>query len=399
MKTERISGVEVIVEETFGGEQLEQLREQVLKKVASQVNIPGFRKGHAPLALVKNYVNPEYLEDLLRDDLLDTVLHEAAQEIKQQIYKVEVLEMNLADEGYVKAKLELLPTVDLDQVNFGELPKYEEPVVQEEEVNNVIDRLLEDQAIVRSVEVEKPEDGHMAEIEWALLDDQGNPLRPRRTTIEIGKEEFLEGTDAMLKEMTVGEERLMETPDKAAKLKIKLLDIKAKAKPELTDELAKSIGFENVEALRNAAEEEIRRYKAEETTSKWFEGVLDTVAQKLNVELPPSMVDEEYKERFDNFVSSLERQGLTLESYCTQIGKSIEEVQNDIRENVRRSLLHYLLSEVLRAYLGVKVEREEINEYTSKRDGISSKEAEYQIGMAKLIEALKAKTSGKEVEE
>jgi len=85
--------------------------------------------------------------------------------------------------------------------------------------------------------VEKPEDGYLAEIEWALLDEQGNPLKPRRTTIEIGKEEFLEGTDDLLKSMTVGKKKPWH-PDGESQIRIKLLDIKGKVKPELTDELA-----------------------------------------------------------------------------------------------------------------------------------------------------------------
>jgi len=71
----------------------------------------------------------------------------------------------------------------------------------------------------------------------------------------------------------VGEEKTMATPDGESQIRIKLLDIKGKVKPELTDELAADLGFENVENLRKAAEEEIRRYKLDQYVDEWLNNV------------------------------------------------------------------------------------------------------------------------------
>jgi trigger factor len=243
------------------------------------------------------------------------------------------------------------------------------------------------------VEVEKPEDGYLAEIEWALLDEQGNPLKPRRTTIEIGKEEFLEGTDDLLKSMTVGEEKNMATPDGQSQIRIKLLDIKGKVKPELTDELAADLGFENVENLRKTAEEEIGRYKQDQYVDEWLNNVLDDIAEQLEIQLPPSMIEDEYEHRYEEFINMLENSGLNLESYASQVQKNPDEVLTEIRENVRNSLKRYFVLEFLKSALGIEADEAEVNEYLKTRQGINRQEASYNVELEKLIEVLKEKVS------
>jgi len=394
MNLNKISSVEVSVEETYEGEQFQNIENKTLEKLARSVQIPGFRKGKAPVNLVRNYVNQSYLQEMLVDEIVDDVLRSVASELEAPVYKVHIKESSIEEQkAYIKMVIELLPQPRFDDIDFSELPPYEEPKVTEEEIEDVVDHLLEDQSVIRSVEVEKPEDGYLAEIEWALLDEQGNPLKPRRTTIEIGKEEFLEGTDDLLKSMTVGEEKTMATPDGESQIRIKLLDIKGKVKPELTDELAADLGFENVENLRKAAEEEIRRYKLDQYVDEWLNNVLDNIAEQLEIQLPPSMIEDEYEHRYEEFINMLENSGLNLESYASQVQKTPDEVLTEIRENVTKSLKRYFVLEFLKSALGIEADEAEVNEYLKTRQGINRQEARYNVELEKLIEVLKEKVS------
>lgn len=394
MNLNKISSVEVSVEETYEGEQFQNIENKTLEKLARRVQIPGFRKGKAPVNLVRNYVNQSYLQEMLVDEIVDDVLRSVASELEAPVYKVHIKESNIEEQkAYIKMVIELLPQPRFDDIDFSKLSPYEEPKVTEEEIEDVVDHLLEDQSAIRSVEVEKPEDGYLAEIEWALLDEQGNPLKPRRTTIEIGKEEFLEGTDDLLKSMTVGEEKNMATPDGQSQIRIKLLDIKGKVKPELTDELAADLGFENVENLRKTAEEEIGRYKQDQYVDEWLNNVLDDIAEQLEIQLPPSMIEDEYEHRYEEFINMLENSGLNLESYASQVQKNPDEVLTEIRENVRKSLKRYFVLEFLKSALGIEADEAEVNEYLKTRQGINRQEASYNVELEKLIEVLKEKVS------
>jgi len=394
MNLNKISSVEVSVEETYEGEQFQNIENKTLEKLARSVQIPGFRKGKAPVNLVRNYVNQSYLQEMLVDEIVDDVLRSVASELEAPVYKVHVKESSIEEQkAYIKMVIELLPQPRFDDIDFSKLPPYEEPKVTEEEIEDVVDHLLEDQSVIRSVEVEKPEEGYLAEIEWALLDEQGNPLKPRRTTIEIGKEEFLEGTDDLLKSMTVGEEKTMATPDGESQIRIKLLDIKGKVKPELTDELAADLGFENVENLRKAAEEEIRRYKLDQYVDEWLNNVLDDIAEQLEIQLPPSMIEDEYEHRYEEFINMLENSGLNLESYASQVQKTPDEVLTELRENVTKSLKRYFVLEFLKSALGIEADEAEVNEYLKTRQGINRQEARYDVELEKLIEVLKEKVS------
>jgi len=394
MNLNKISSVEVSVEETYEGEQFQNIENKTLEKLARRVQIPGFRKGKAPVNLVRNYVNQSYLQEMLVDEIVDDVLRSVASELEAPVYKVHIKESNIEEKkAYIKMVIELLPQPRFDDIDFSKLSPYEEPKVTEEEIEDVVDHLLEDQSVIRSVEVERPEDGYLAEIEWALLDEQGNPLKPRRTTIEIGKEEFLEGTDDLVKSMTVGEEKNMATPDGESQIRIKLLDIKGKVKPELTDELAADLGFENVENLRKAAEEEIRRYKLDQYVDEWLNNILDDVAEQLEIQLPPSMIEDEYEHRYEEFINMLENSGLNLESYASQVQKTPNEVLTEIRENVTKSLKRYFVLEFLKSAFGIEADEAEVNEYLKTRQGINRQEARYNVELEKLTEVLKEKVS------
>jgi len=176
MNLNKISSVEVSVEETYEGEQFQNIENKTLEKLARSVQIPGFRKGKAPVNLVRNYVNQSYLQEMLVDEIVDDVLRSVASELEAPVYKVHVKESSIEEQkAYIKMVIELLPQPRFDDIDFSKLPPYEEPKVTEEEIEDVVDHLLEDQSVIRSVEVEKPEEGYLAEIEWALLDEQGNP--------------------------------------------------------------------------------------------------------------------------------------------------------------------------------------------------------------------------------
>jgi len=82
MNLNKISSVEVSVEETYEGEQFQNIENKTLEKLARSVQIPGFRKGKAPVNLVRNYVNQSYLQEMLVDEIVDDVLRSVASELE-----------------------------------------------------------------------------------------------------------------------------------------------------------------------------------------------------------------------------------------------------------------------------------------------------------------------------
>jgi len=153
------------------------------------------------------------------------------------------------------------------------------------------------------------------------------------------------------------------------------------------------LGFENVENLRKAAEEEIRRYKLDQYVDEWLNNVLDDIAEQLEIQLPPSMIEDEYEHRYEEFINMLENSGLNLESYASQVQKTPDEVLTEIRENVTKSLKRYFVLEFLKSALGIEADEAEVNEYLKTRQGINRQEARYNVELEKLIEVLKEKVS------
>lgn len=306
-----------------------QEREVIARKMRSQARVPGFRPGKAPLSAVRTRYAEEIQEELTEHlaGLLWRQILDDEDEF-QPLTQPDFEEMGFGDDGSFsfKARLEVRPIFELPTLDGIELPEHSIEVTEvevqaeldgvcEENVSwepaaddaQVVDGVMVEADLTAEVEgSDQPPtneenariivgaDGIPNEISEAL---QGARVGDQRVAVRAVNEESAEGDDA-------------ETTTGSATYTMTIKAIKEKRLPEIDDELARGMGLDDLDQLKERILEVLGNRKASERRDKWRRHVLDHLEQGIDHEnLPPTLVKEAVNGDVQRFVYHLAMQG------------------------------------------------------------------------------------------
>jgi trigger factor len=370
VSTERLPQSQVALEIEVDEERLAQAMESAYRRLVAKAKIPGFRPGKAPRAVLERHLG----EDTIRQEAIDRLMPQVYQEALEQeaIDPIDRAQFELVTQQPLVAKftIPVRPSVDLGDYASLRVPK--EPVVVEpERVQEALETLRHRYAVLEPVDrpvqwgdiiradVEGTIDGtafvHEEDAQFQLLEDRSISLP--------GFAEALPGHqkgDQFEFEVTAPE----DLPDerfrgKQARYRVHVKETKQEVLPELDDDFARQVGegFQSLAALRERVEQDLREALEREAEHRYHDQVLDALAERTHMEFPPVLVEREtdhlLKEQFGG-PTARGRAGAAaqeqLERYLQQVGKSEEELRDELRplaeRRVRRSLV---LSEVSEA--------------------------------------------------
>ena len=260
------------------------------------MQIPGFRKGHAPLGLIKLRFS-KYLENEAIQSLFEEKIQEAIEKYKPFIYGNPRIEnLNIEDDKVsFTANLEVPPEIEID---FKEIKVEENPEDRiEKAVEKEIERLREINAEARSVK-RKAKKGDIVFIDIKY----GKKTIPSFST-NIGENEFftkyLKGLkkddEIEIEDIFPEDFPIEELRDKKEKVHMIVKDVKGLKLPKLSDEFAKEMGFDNLDKLKEAIKEQIKK-ENEEILSKKEDMIIEKIAEKLDIDPPETLVNTFLKE-------------------------------------------------------------------------------------------------------
>ena len=357
-----------------------------LRKIQAKVHIDGYRKGHVP----ENVLRKHYGEDALR--------RACTVEIGKAVDKI------VADEGFdlafrpevaikdpfefdkdvsVNVKFILKPkmpkkfdfdkiTIDAYQLEMSDADKQEE--VERFRIKTATSEVAEADHVVANTDlvdidfVGKTMDG----VEFDGGSAKGYKL-------EIGSKAFIDGFE----EQIIGHKKgdtfdiKVKFPDvyhvsnlagKDAIFTITINDIFVKKLPELTDEFAKQIGFENMEAVRNLLFQNLKNICESQMKVYQKERLFDAVIEKNKFELSDAFIERETEARLQEFKEQLDK------TSDDKDGKNKEKFDEKatrakIETNLRKSYSTFYLIDHLAKVNDIKVSEEEINQ-TITQDAI-----------------------------
>lgn len=281
-----------------------------LQDIGNKVKIPGFRKGKVPTKVLKQ----RYL-----DNVMGTVVNELLTENTQEL--LEKKELRPALQPNVKI-LEFDEGIDLEyELSFENTPSFEikdfskitliqqNAIVSDEDVEKSINKIAETRKDPKSIEEQRPiKTGDVAVIDFLGKLD-GVPFdggKAEDFPLEIGSGQFIPGFEEQLVGLNKGDEKDIDVSfpenygkeDLAGKpvvFEIKIKDIKENTIPEINDEFAKSLGIDDLEALKKIIKERIQSDFFETTKVKLKESLLKTLEGEYSFELPESALDVEYQ--------------------------------------------------------------------------------------------------------
>ena len=393
----------VALEVTVNAEEVEEALSESYKRVVKKVNIPGFRKGHVPRAILEKQFGKEVLYEEAIDIILPKGYLKALEEYKLEPIdqpKLDVKEAFEAGKPFAfKATVEVLPEVKLGQYKGLEIekPKVE---IKDEQVSERLASLQERHAELVLSDKKNLEKGDFAVIDFeGYVDDQpfsGGAAQAH--SLEIGSGSFIPGFEEQLIGMEVGTDKDLKVtfPDdypredlagKEATFKVSLKEIKVKEIPEADDEFAKSVGnFETIEDLKADLREKMTEWAKQDAEASFTQAAVNKAVENAEFETPATLVKREMEDLLHRFEHNLAYQGLTLDKYLDYVKKSKEEVLEDFRpEALKRVKTDLVLSNIAQTEK-MEITEEELNEKLQELA-----ERYQQKNSAKLRETLESK--------
>ena len=342
-KTENAN--EVKFEITVEAAKFEDAMKKVYFKSAKYFNIPGFRKGKAPMQIVEKYYGPEIFYEDAFNEVAQEALEEAVEENKLDVVsrpEVDVKQMEKGKDLIFTVVMQTKPEAEVSKYKGIEIKKVEYNVT-DEDIEHELHHMQEHNSRLISVEDRAVESGDTTTIDFEGSVD-GVPFeggKAENYDLEIGSNTFIPGFEDQIIGMKIDEEKDVkvkfpeeyfskELAGKDAVFKVKLHEIKKKELPELDDEFAKDVSeFDTLKELKADIKAKKEKQNEEKAKYETQDAVIKALCEKTKVEIPSGMVEMEVENMLKDFEQRLAYQGLNLEQYFKMMGKTEEEVKKE----------------------------------------------------------------------
>lgn len=336
--------------------EVEESLEESYHRLVKKTNIPGFRKGKAPRAILEGYIGKESLLEDALNNLLPQAYDKAIKEQKIEAIAQPHIEIAQTDPVVFKVTVPLKPTIKLGDYHHIQITP--EPVeLTEDDIDAAIEQLRHRRAIWEPVE--RPVDFD----DLVVLDiESGIEDKPFINQKEVQYQVVRDlpfpapGFAQQLSGMKKGEDKEFklqfpldyprgDLAGKEPSFKVKVTEIKQKKLPELDDEFAKEISpdFKSLGSLRERVSTNLRLQAEERARIDYEERVIKAVVDLTKLEFPPILVEMEIDRLLREQSQRLQMGGKDLEKYLRSINKTEEELREELRplatKRVTRSLV------------------------------------------------------------
>lgn len=356
-------------------EDFDRAREQAWRRVAQRVDIPGFRRGKAPRALVERRVGPGVVDEEALRTLLPQVYDQAVEDsgvtpIDRPQFSVE--HMDAGKPLVVKATVAVQPTVDPG--DYGSVRVEPDPVeVTDDEVHGAIERLRNQKAQWAVAEDRPLATDDRASLDLSISWSDGRTADHKALDVVLGENDFPQGFDAQLAGAHRGEtrefvltwkstDRSGQETERSASFRATVREIRVKQLPELDDEFAKSVGHDSEEGLRGGLRERLLAEKRQAASSKLKEAAAEAALASATFEIPARLVELEAAALAEEQRRVLARQRVTPEQYLQLTGKTAEQWEAEQLANAEKQLKTRLLLDEIAAHESIEGTADEVDE-------------------------------------
>lgn len=333
---------------------------KAVQKIADQANIPGFRKGKAPRAIIEMH----YGKEAVKQEAFEIVANKAYSEALDQEKLIPVsdpkVEESTFEEGKdmeLTIKVTLKPEPELGEYKGLHVEKKEVEVTDEQVDAQIKDMMGRDAKMVVAEEGAVIEKGDFAIIDFAGTVD-GEPFsggEGKGYPLEVGSNSFIPGFEDQLVGLSKGDSTDVEVtfPEdyfvkdlagKEAVFKVNIQDVKRKELPELNDEyVASKTDFKTVEELRANYKERMQKAAEANAKAEYEHELIDLAVANAKFSVPEIMIEDKISQMVEEMKMSLESRKMSLDMYMQYTGLDMAKIRENQRpvaeENVKTDLV------------------------------------------------------------
>ncbi|WP_247826297.1 trigger factor [Arthrobacter antioxidans] len=346
-------------------EELKPSIDEAYKTIATQVQVPGFRKGKVPTQLIDQRVGRGYVIETAINDGLNGFYQSAVQETGiRPLSRPEVEITEVPDPA--KKDGQLTFSVELDIRPEIELPDYKgievtvEPVeASDEDIQKAMDELRGRFGTLTAVD-RPAQDGDFLTIDLTASVGDEEVDSAQDLSYQIGSGTMLEGMDEAVTGLSTDEDATFETKlaggehaGADAQVKVIVKAVKERELPEVDDEFAQLASeFDTAEELRADLTKQASESKLMDQGVEARDKVLDKLVELVAVPVPQSVIEEQLEQHFNG-----ENAHSAGEDHDT------EEHRAEIRTNTERAFQNEVILDAVAEKEEVGVSQPELIDY------------------------------------
>ena len=352
-------------------------------KMKGRIQIPGFRKGKAPMKVIENFYGKEVFYEDAFDAIFPEIYQEALKEHDVQV--VDRPELNVEQIGRGK---ELKFTVEVFVRPDVELGEYKHLGIVK-----TVDEVTDDDVMA---EIERARDRASRWVEIsdrpARLDDQVNidyagfdgdvqfdGGTAEKHDLILGSGSFIPGFEDQLVGKNVGEEcdvnvsfpedyHAKELAGKPVVFKVKINAIREKEVPALDDDFVKEASetADTVEEYKAEIRKNLEKAADNRGETNFENEVIETVCENAKVDIPDAMIEDQIDGMLRDMEMRMAYQGLKLDDYFKYTGQTREQVRDMYREQATERVKTQLVMEAVKKAENITATEEETDAEISK---------------------------------
>lgn len=341
-----------------------QAYDKACRELSKRIRIPGFRPGKAPKNMVEKAVGADYIKREALEHLVPEVLTRIISDEKLDVItepRIDSYNFEVGQPLALKATVEVRPEVKLGDYK-GLNVKVEEARLDDEALERALKSIAEAKASLQTVSEKRAlrmGDTVLLDFECYVDGQLVDGGKAEGLVLELKEGNFLPGFCEQLvgKEPDSHVEITARFPDdyrneqlkgKEGQFKTHIREIRERFVPEINDELAKSVGQESLDALKEALRQRLDEEVKQENETRLQRCVVEEVVKKATVEIPDSMIDRECNLLLMHLRRYIEQMGQSWEAFAQS--PEYDNIYKEKREEARtRVLTSLVLGAVVRA--------------------------------------------------
>ena len=381
MKTtvEKLENNMVKVDIEIDADTAEKEYSKACKRLAQRVNIPGFRKGKAPRAILEKNIGAESIKRDVLDSVLPNAFAKAISENNLNIITEPYLEsynFELGKPVTVVAKMELKPEVKFEQYKDMELEVEEyktAPDAMDKELNELAEKFT---TLEKADKESTDKDVVLMDFEGSVDGKLIDGGAAKNYLLDLEHSNFIPGFAEQLVGHKAGDEFTIDVtfPEnyheenlkgKPAQFKITLREVKAKIKPEINDDLAKKVGkFKNLDELKADIQKYLDNTAKIENDKRSANKVFDAILSKMSVDIQDTMIEREKQALISDFKQKVAHSGVSWEDVLKQDGA--EKIDKELREEAVNRIKNSLMMSEIAKLENIQITAQDLDQKLSE---------------------------------
>ncbi|MDD6196055.1 MAG: trigger factor [[Clostridium] aminophilum] len=338
------------------------------------INVPGFRKGHATRMMVEKIYGKGAFYEEAAQIVVNGSYRQAVEESKEDIVSgpaINIVEMEEGKTFVYEATVAVKPEVELGEYKGITVEKADDQVTDEDvenELKNIADRSAR---LVDVTDEIKSGDQTVIDFKGTVDGTAFNGGTAEDYPLTIGSNQFIPGFEDQIIGHKTGETfdvnvkfpedyHAKDLAGKDAVFAVTVKSAKQKELPEINDEFADNHSeFSTLAEMKEDLKKKVQERKTAAAKTENENKVVEKVVENAKVELPQPMVDTECRSMIDNYANQLQSQGLSLQDYLKYTGQTIDSMMEQLKPNAVKNITTGLVLEAVAKAENIEVSDED----------------------------------------